>query len=511
MKHLFPCVIVLACFLCLSQNIHGQNARILTYEESILIALDKSYTVKSYLENNIAMEQYFNFYKAQFKPRLDAALFTPSWNENVIQVQRPDGLPVYNSFGSMQFGGNVKFTYMLPTGGNFALTTLMYRDALTNTLALQDFQKLKTTQAYTSVALSFSQPIFTRNTLRENLLIAKYQYEQSNSYFTRAQMNIIYDVTAGFYSLYRATRSVEIAGEKLKNSEEAYRIARLKAVAGRIPEGDVLISEVAVAQNKAILSAAGGDLSREEDSFKQLIGLDLEENIQIRTDLKYDIFQVDLLKAIDQAMLNRLELYEAELEVRLQEIELDQAERVREFSGNITAYYDMTGISTIGTGSTVDLFKSSFEDFTERPANRGVTLTFSYPLLDWGRGRARVLQEEANLRSEKLDLDNWRTTIIREVRDVVRSVEEARNRLSIQEKNQEVAQRSYRISTMRFENGDITSQELATEQERLADTQLAYLDAFITYQVSVADLKRKTMWDFINDRSYLKEDYFQKE
>ena len=71
-----------------------------------------------------------------------------------------------------------------------------------------------------------------------------------------------------------------------------------------------------------------------------------------------------------------------------------------------------------------------------------------------------------------------------------------------------MAQRSYEISRMRFENGDLTSQELGREQERLAETQLSYLDAFIQYQLSVADLKRKTLWDFKNNKSYLKTDYF---
>ena len=56
---------------------------------------------------------------------------------------------------------------------------------------------------------------------------------------------------------------------------------------------------------------------------------------------------------------------------------------------------------------------------------------------------------------------------------------------------------------MRFENGDITSQELALEQERLAETQLAYLDAFTAFQLAVANLKRKTLWDFENNRSYV--------
>jgi hypothetical protein len=41
------------------------------------------------------------------------------------------------------------------------------------------------------------------------------------------------------------------------------------------------------------------------------------------------------------------------------------------------------------------------------------------------------------------------------------------------------------------------------EQERLATIQLEYLDAFINYQLAVNDLKRKTMWDFENDKSYI--------
>ena len=499
-------LLLLVTFLS-SHKIQAQPIQTLTYEAAINIALKKSYTIKSYLENKIAMQQFFNYYRAQFKPRMDLSIFTPSWNENVIPVQRPDGLPVYNSFGSMQFGGNLQFTYILPTGGNLALSSLMYRDDLKTVLAMQNYNQLKTSQAYSSLSLSFNQPIFTRNTLRENLYEARYRFEQSSSQFTRGQMNIIYNVTRGFYFLYRATREVEINREKLKNSEEAYRIAKLKGETGRIPEGDVLIAEVAAAQNRANLSESIGNLEREKDDFKQLIGLDLDEDIQIITDLKYDTFNIDLNKAIEQASRNRLEIYEAELDIKLQKIQLDRAERVRELKGNISAYYDITGVSTLGEGSIRQLFESSFDNFVDRPPNRGITFTLSYPIFDWGRGSARKQQEQANLRETELSYENTKVTIVREVRDVVRSVEEAKNRLKINEKNQQVAQRSYEISRMRFENGDITSQELGVEQERLATTQLNYLDAYITYQLAVADLKRKTLWDFQNNRSYLKDKY----
>jgi outer membrane protein len=64
-----------------------------------------------------------------------------------------------------------------------------------------------------------------------------------------------------------------------------------------------------------------------------------------------------------------------------------------------------------------------------------------------------------------------------------------------------VAQRAFDISLERFNNGDITSQELALNRNRLVQAKTSYLSAYVDYKLSVADLRRKTMWDFAADRS----------
>jgi outer membrane protein len=484
---------------------YSQDTKILTYEEAVNIALHESYTIKSYQETVLATQFSYLYYKAMFKPRLDLNLYTPAWDESISTVYQTNGLPVYNSYKSFKVGGDIKFTYVLPTGGNVALNSTMYRENLSAILADEEYTTLKTKQAYSLLGISFTQPILTKNTLKESLKEAEYQYKISTSSFTRQQMTIIYNVTEGFYGLYKATRVLEISEDKLKNSEEAYRIAKLKAETGRIPEGDLLIAEVAAAQNRAQFSENTGKLEKEKDIFKQLIGLDINQDIKIMTDIKYDTFQIDRAKAIEEALKNRLEINESEMEVKLQEIQMDRAKREREISGTISAYYDLTGISTIGEGSTEKLFQSSFDDFVKRPPNRGITLTVSIPIVDWGRGSSKVRKAKAELSNVELGRDDKHTTIVREVRDIVRTVEELRNRLKIHEKNQEVSQKSYQVSLLRFSNGDITSQELSVEQERLTDSQLTYLNAYIAYQLAVVDLKRKTTWDFQFNRSYLNE------
>lgn len=492
---------ILICFIIFFCCIQAQSKRILTYDEAIEISLTKSYTIKSHKEKKTAMEYYFNFYKAQFKPRLDFNLFAPKWDESVTPIQQTDALPVYNSTGTFSSGGELEFTFMLPTGGSLGLSGTIYSEELSTVLVLENYKRINNRQAYNHLSLTFNQPIFTTNILKENLNEAQYKYEKSINYFSRSQMDIVYQVTVGYYTLYKLTREMEINKNKLKNSEEAYRISKLKAGTGRIPEGDNLIAEVNVAQNRANLSEAINKLEREKDKFKQLIGVDLVDDFTILTDLKYNTFSIDLNQAIEHGLKMRPEIEEAELDVKLQEIDLDRANRVSEFKGNISAYYDLTGIST-EKGNISELLNSSFKNFFDRPPNRGITLSFSYPIHDWGRGSSHIQQEEANLNSVKFDLENTKVTIIREIRDIVRSVEEAKRRLEIYEKNKIISERSYDISSLRFENGDITNQELALEQERLADSQLAYLEAFITYQLAVADLKRKTLWDFEKNKIY---------
>jgi len=475
---------------------------ILTYDDAINMALSMSYTIKEYENDRLRSRLSYNYYKAMFKPRLDFDLFTPEWKEGVQPIYQPDGLPVYNSTGMLRYGGNLQFTYVLPTGGNMALSSYMYHANEHTTLASDSETRLSNTLFYSRFALSFIQPVFTTNQPKQNLKEAKLMFERTTHAFTRGQMDIIYNVSEGFYSLYRVIRTLEITKEKLKNSIETFRVSKLMAESGRLPEGDLMTAEIAVAQDQINVSEAEGALSKQKDLFKLLIGLELNMDFEIMPRLDTDTITVDLGIAIKEGLKNRLEISEAKLNVKLQEISIDRAKREREFKGSISGFYDITGVSTLGEGSIGDLFKSSLNNAQHRPPNRGVTFTISYPISDWGRGKARLQNEKVELLNRELELDNLKNLIIIEIRDIVRTFEENKNKLEIHEKNQKLARRNYKIMELRFENGDISSQELAIERERLSDIQIDYLGSYIAYQLALANLKRKTMWDFQNNRSY---------
>ncbi|MDR3267035.1 MAG: TolC family protein [Tannerella sp.] len=475
--------------------------RLLTYEQAVGIALNESYTIQSHAEELKAMEYSYLYYKAQFKPRIDLNLFSPSWSENVTAVERADGLPVYNSVGDMKFGGDLAFTYVLPTGGDLSLNTVVYHQQVSASLAEQDYLSLKRKQAFNQFGIWFNQPLFTKNKLKENLKEAGYKYEKSRHVYTRIQMDIIYRVTESFYALYKCKYQKQINEERLKNSEEAYRIAQLKLGTGDLPEAEVMNSEVVMAQDNARLLESGSMLETQKDKFKLLIGLDMKEEIDIIADTEFETVLIDLQTAIDEALKNRLEIRESELDIHLQEIEVDRAKREREIKGSLQAYYDFTGVST-RTNTLGDRFASAMDNLSERPANRGVTFTVSVPIADWGRGKNKTRYAQTQLNAQKLYAENLQHQIVQEIREIARTVSDAETRVHINRKNSEVAAQSYKVAQMRFRNGDISSLELAISQDQLATVQLSFIESFITYQMSLTDLKRKTMWDFENNRSY---------
>jgi outer membrane protein TolC len=481
----------------------AQDRTILKLQDAIDIALEQSYQMKTLRLSLVQAEENLTAAKGRFKTNADLSLDLPSWSESVSEIAVQDALPVFNTTSRLRYQGIFDINQPLPTDGRLTLRSQVYhRDVQTFKTDLTE--DVKRREVYTSLSLRFQQPLFTINRLKLGLKNANLNYERTSRVYKRSELDIIYIVTQSFFNLYRATRQAEIAEDDMQQQQELYDLATQKFKAGLIPEVEALQMEVDLAESKNDLVAAQGNLERAEDFFKQLIGLKLADQVGVQTDFDYTPMIVDLDRAIQLALANRSEMRENEIAVELAEIDVKEADARSEIRADISAFYDITGISDpfLPYGSSPgELWNSSIDDMKRRPNNRGVVFTLSMPLWDWGVNSAEVAAAEASLRETELGLAEQMKTIAREVRDVVGRLNEAESRLEVLRKNQEVAQRAFDISLERFNNGDITGQELALDRDRFTQAKFSFLNAYIDYMLATADLKRKTMWDFENNRS----------
>ena len=175
--------------------------------------------------------------------------------------------------------------------------------------------------------IGFSQPLhsfYSYNNIRSSLKRAELDHERSSKQYRREELNLVYQVSSAYYNLLSLQRSTEIAHLDLERQMEAHEISQNKYAAGLIREVDALQMEVdlAEAQNNhdiAILNEVSA-----KNSFKELLGLDLNDSITLNNELIYDIVIVDPVLAVDMALKNRLEVREQEIQIELQKLNIKQ-------------------------------------------------------------------------------------------------------------------------------------------------------------------------------------------
>ncbi len=492
--------------VALWRDVLADGKKLLVLDDAIAIALEKSYRMKSLRLSLAQAEQNLIAAKGRFRTNAQMSFDTPNWYESVSQIQRPDDLPIYNTTGLINYQGTLNISQPLPTGGALSLVSRGYHQDV-STFRTDLDSTLKRSEILSSVSLRFSQSLFTPNDLRIGLRRANLGFERATKYYRRNELDVVYRVTQSFFDLYQATSEARIAEDNAIQQYELYDLAKKKYQAGLIPEVEALQMEVDLAESKNNLLSAQGALGRAEDAFKQLIGLELSDSVGVQTDLEYQKIEINQDEATKLALANRMEIREGEIDVEIAKINVRETDAKSAIKGELSAFYDLTGVSDpyLPYGSTwKTLWNSSRSDMDRRPHNRGVVFSLTVPLWDWGVNAAEVSSAQANLRSQELDLVEQEKQIVLEVRDAVSQLREAESRYEVLLKNQEVAQRAFDISIERFNNGDITSQELALDRNRLTQAKMSFLSAYIAYRLAIADLKRKTMWDFEKNQSLVR-------
>ncbi|MBM3264242.1 MAG: TolC family protein [candidate division Zixibacteria bacterium] len=225
---------------------------------------------------------------------------------------------------------------------------------------------------------------------------------------------------------------------------------------------------------------------------------------RVQVDTTVRVVPVDERLALEHGLRNRAEVRESQITQRLSEITLKEVDARRAFLINLSGFYEFTGISeeTLPFNSSLNmLFRSRLDDLERRPRNRGVFLNLTVPLWDSRVNRSKVNAAVATVRQNELDVQENQRLVEQSIRATLTRLREAQGRVDVLGHSADVARRSCDISLARFDNGDITGQELALDRQRLTQARQAYLEAFIQYQLSLADLKRQTLYDFVQHHS----------
>jgi outer membrane protein len=178
-------------------------------------------------------------------------------------------------------------------------------------------------------------------------------------------------------------------------------------------------------------------------------------------------------------------------------MEIRKRKADRRINGNVLLNYNFIGVDKSNLSIPIETsIDNTWRNLTSRRGSFGVGLTINVPIVDWGENRAKVHSAEATLKQNQIAQDASKVSIERDIRTTVARLQSNLRRLQLLEKNVTVAEKSFEISRQRYANGDIDSQAMALERERLNTAYLSRLESFINYKLLLSDVMRKTFFDF---------------
>jgi len=477
------------CFSAIKAQVYH-----LSLEESIEIAKTQSYEIQTLLQDKIIAENELKAQTALLRTNVSMNFTLPQYTETIQQWQDSTGISFF-TIKTLSGTGRLNLFQPLPTDGTIYISTGLS--------SINDYlSERRATTLNTRIGLS--QPLnsfWGYNAIKSDLKSARLRHERSNKAYKRAELNLIYDVSNSFYTLLLQQKGSEIAKMNLERQTEAYEISKNKYAAGLIREVESLQMEVDLAEAQNSYDMSTLSLKSSTNSFKRLIGLELDATVTLKSEMtNYSIVNVDPAKAVELAILNRLEIRDREIQIELQKLQIERQKSQGLPQASLEASWEKMGVSSLDISETfANSLSSSWNNFEARPSQYMVGLTLRIPIIDWGRNRSMVRAAEARQKQNYLGkLDDERGIEV-EVRNLVANLQNTLKRLQLLEKNVSVAERSYAITLKRYTDGDIDSQALALERTRLNSAQKNHLEAFVTYQLFLSDLTRKTFYDFLNN------------
>lgn len=283
------------------------------------------------------------------------------------------------------------------------------------------------------------------------------------------RLALVTDVAVGYFQLRSAQRQLEITERTLAARMESARIERLRFEAGQIDELLLRQAETELAGVRAELPLRIAAVRRAESVLGILLGMSPAE---LLATLEFEAGEIEAVAMPDNVpaelpamLLERrpdLRAAEAELVAATAGVGVAQAARLPQLN--------LVGLVGLAATSPGDLFDSDAEAWS-------IGATVAGPLLDFGRGRARVESAEAVREQAELRYRASIAVAFAEVRDALVLHDTSSARLEAVETQLEALQRTESLAEVRYREGYIGILELLDVQRALLGAEMAMAQA----------------------------------
>ena len=418
--------------------------------------------------------------RAPFEISANAGMTLPRYQETRLTLDNPVlASRVRNEDIDFSYAGTLNLAQRVPYVGRFALETSATRQELTSNRreGFLDYRG--------DMVLSYSREILAEPSEEIGLRQAKLAYTRSLSLYDNQRLFTEKRATVDYFGLVQSIRRLDIENQSLEQSRISFELAQRKFEIGLIAEVEALKLKVALLDAEASYAAAETEIESRRDVLRQTLGLEIDEPLEVVTDVEYAKYTIDQDRALALALDRNTALSTLDLDENIGALSLKNMRQDQGPKAQVNA-----NVGLRGQGPDVGDISQNLERNLWN-----VWINVEVPLIDSGWRRNQVSRARVDLDNTRLDKTITRRRVTAELRNIVRGLAQIERQINLASSRIEVAQRTYEVQQQRFEIGQADSQELLDSEKALTQARNDALTAVIAYQSQLVDLRLVTMSD----------------
>jgi outer membrane protein TolC len=295
-----------------------------------------------------------------------------------------------------------------------------------------------------------------------------------------ASRGLVVTVVQSYYGAEAAKEKLEAAARAADEGEKFLKLTQDLEKGGEVAHADEIKAELLANDRRRQLREAQLALVNARLDFAVLVFPNLRDDFELTDDLHRDIPLPLLLEFQERAARNNPEVRAA-----LAAVQVSSAEVNGERAGYLPSL-------------SVDYFygidAARFATKTDGVNNLGssAVATVSIPVWNWGATQSRVRQAELRKAQAKRELSLAQRKLLAEIQSRYAEAEASLNELGGLRRSVELAAESLRLAVLRYQNSEGTILEVSDAQTVNAQSNAAYQDGAVRYQVALATLQTLT-------------------
>jgi outer membrane protein len=437
-------IIFAAIFLFLmSATVSAADPDVLTLDESIEIALERSLSVRAAEEEIRAKEFEERSAKADFYPKLSTDYSYTRIDTSTVN--------------------DAKYTtYVYTPPGTFTPREV-------SPLNANNYEW----------NLTATQPLFTGWSLRALRELASLGLDTAKIQKETAIHDLVVQVKEAYFRILKAEKLEKVAVQAVEQLEAHLRVAQAFYDEGIIAKNELLQTEVQMAQARQNLIQAENAVELSKSVFNKLLrrGLDSEVNIEDIPD--YRAFESTLEQCLENAELARTEIKELSLNILSAEKGVTLAK---------SSYYPM--VALVGNYSRESDEPLLGADPGGDADAWALLAKAEWTFWEWGKKKNDVSASKANVAKVKYLLRELKDSIQLQVKEAYLNVREAEKNIQVARTAVIQAEENFRMNEERYKQQVATSTDVLDAQTLLTQARSNYFNALSEHDIALAQLER---------------------